>query len=90
MIITAMTATFGRLENETLELKEGLNLLELPNESGKSTWCAFVRAMLYGLEGRKGGTLSERNRYTPWSGAPMAGSMDALWQIFPSCIKQMV
>ncbi len=80
MILISMTATFGCLENATLELKEGLNLLELPNESGKSTWCAFLRSMLYGLESRKGGALSERNRYTPWSGSPMSGSIDLLWQ----------
>ncbi len=80
MNILSMTATFGCLDQATLTLHEGLNLLELPNESGKSTWCAFLRAMLYGLESRKGGALSERNRYTPWSGAAMSGSMDLVWQ----------
>lgn len=80
MTILTMTATFGALKNETLVLRPGLNLIELKNEGGKSTWCAFLRAMLYGLESRKGGPLSERNRYTPWSGVPMAGSMDLLWQ----------
>lgn len=80
MKILSMTATFGGLDNATLRLEPGLQVLELPNESGKSTWCAFLRAMLYGLESRKGGTLSERNRYTPWSGAAMAGTMDLLWQ----------
>lgn len=80
MMIRSMTATFGCLENATLELKDGLNLLELPNESGKSTWCAFLRAMFYGLESRKGGSLSERNRALPWSGAPMAGKIQLLWQ----------
>ncbi len=80
MKLLSMTATFGCLENASLTLKPGLDLLELPNESGKSTWCAFLRAMFYGLEGRKGGALSERNRYTPWSGAPMSGTVDLLWR----------
>lgn len=80
MMIRSMTATFGCLQNATLELAEGLNLLELPNESGKSTWCAFLRAMFYGLESRKGGSLSERNRALPWSGAPMMGLVELLWQ----------
>lgn len=80
MILTSMTATFGCLDRATLKLEPGMNLLELPNESGKSTWCAFLRAMFYGLEGRKGGALSERNRYTPWSGAPMSGTIELLWQ----------
>lgn len=80
MIITSMTATFGGLENQTLTLKDGLNILELPNEGGKSTWCAFLRAMLYGVETRKGRENSEKNRFTPWSGAKLSGSMEVRWQ----------
>ncbi len=80
MTILSMTATFGCLENATLTLQEGLNLLEQPNEGGKSTWCAFIRAMFYGLESRKGGAASERNRFTPWSGAAMYGELRLLWQ----------
>lgn len=80
MTILNMTATFGALENQTLTLKPGLNILTLPNEGGKSTWCAFLRAMLYGVETRKGRELSEKNRFTPWSGKPMAGTMDLLWR----------
>ena len=44
MRIKRMTATFGSLDHETLELEEGLNILTLPNEGGKSTWCAFLRS----------------------------------------------
>ena len=36
MRIKRMTATFGSLDHETLELEEGLNILTLPNEGGKS------------------------------------------------------
>ena len=50
MIIKRMTASFGCLEGRTLELHEGLNVVSAPNESGKSTWCAFIRAMLYGVD----------------------------------------
>lgn len=80
MIIRSMTATFGGLENQTLTLKDGLNVFELPNEGGKSTWCAFLRAMLYGVETRKGRENSEKNRFTPWSGAKLSGSMEVRWQ----------
>ena len=52
MKIYRMTATFGRLEHETLTLQPGLNQLTAPNEWGKSTWCAFLMAMLYGLDTR--------------------------------------
>ena len=74
-----MTASFGVLKNDTLELSEGLNIVYAPNESGKSTWCGFIKAMLYGIESsarEKGGIKPDKVRFAPWSGAPMAGTMD--------------
>ena len=50
MKINKLTASFGKLENETLSLHDGLNIIYAPNESGKSTWCAFIMAMLYGVD----------------------------------------
>ncbi len=82
MKIRRMTATFGSLQNQTLELKEGLNLIEAPNEAGKSTWAAFLRAMLYGIptkERDRQGFLAEKNRYQPWSGAAMEGRLELEW-----------
>ena len=79
MMINKLTASFGKLENETLTFHEGLNVIHAPNESGKSTWCAFIRAMLYGVdsgERARGGFLPDKQRYAPWSGAPMEGQMD--------------
>ena len=83
MKILSMTATFGKLENQTLTLQPGLNVIHAPNEWGKSTWCAFLITMLYGLDTREKTTktnLAMKERYAPWSGAPMSGSMDILWQ----------
>ena len=82
MILYSMTATFGKLENETLTLEKGLNILQAPNEWGKSTWCAFLTAMLYGIETRVHTTktaLADKERYAPWSGSPMSGRMDLNW-----------
>ena len=83
MKIYSMTATFGKLENQTLTLTEGLNIIEAANEWGKSTWCAFLTAMLYGIDTRERTTaaaLAVKERYAPWSGAPMAGRMDLCWR----------
>lgn len=83
MRIKKMTATFGKLDGAVLELREGLNILTAPNEAGKSTWCAFLRAMLYGIPTRERDTrtaLAEKNRYAPWSGAPMAGEIELTWR----------
>ena len=79
MIIRKLTASFGKLENESLRFHDGLNVIYAPNESGKSTWCAFIRAMLYGVdssERERRGYLPDKLRYAPWSGAPMEGSME--------------
>ncbi len=79
MKIHKMTASFGRLQNETIALDDGFNIVYAPNESGKSTWCGFIKAMLYGIESaarEKAGVKPDKVRFAPWSGAPMAGSMD--------------
>lgn len=82
MKIHKLSATFGRLHRQTLELKDGLNIIEAPNESGKSTWAGFLRAMLYGIDTRardKKGFIAEKNLYQPWDGAAMEGSAQLSW-----------
>ncbi len=83
MIILKMRASFGKLHGE-LTLHEGMNLLCLPNEAGKSTWSAFLLAMLYGIDttertSKANEGLPAKERYRPWDGSPMEGSMDLLW-----------
>lgn len=82
MKILSMTATFGKLAHQTLTLQPGLNVIHAPNEWGKSTWCAFIVAMLYGIDTKERTTtasLADKEHYAPWSGAPMSGSMDIQW-----------
>lgn len=79
MKLLRMTATFGRLEQETLSLTDGLNVLQMPNEAGKSTWAEFLLAMLYGVdtsEREKTGVLPVKTKYQPWSGKPMEGVIE--------------
>ncbi len=83
MRIYEMTATFGKLEHETLKLQPGLNIVHAPNEWGKSTWCAFLLAMFYGLDTKAKTTksaLADKERYAPWSGSPMSGRIDLCWK----------
>lgn len=83
MKIKTMTATFGKLQGERLTLEPGLNIITAPNEGGKSTWCAFLKAMFYGIDTRdrdRKGHLADKNRYQPWSGAPMEGEVTLEWQ----------
>jgi len=80
--IKKMTATFGKLDGETLELTQGLNAITAPNEAGKSTWGAFIHAMFYGIdtgERVKKGTLPAKVKYRPWNGKPMEGVIELDW-----------
>lgn len=82
MKILSMTATFGKLSHQSLTLEPGLNVIHAPNEWGKSTWCAFLVAMLYGIDTRErssSATLADKEHYAPWSGEPMSGRMDLYW-----------
>lgn len=82
MKLKKLTACFGRLDGEQLAPGPGLTVIEAPNEAGKSTWSAFYRAMLYGIDTKdrdKKGHLADKNRYQPWSGRPMEGEMELVW-----------
>ena len=84
MILLKLRASFGKLHEE-LVLHEGMNLLCLPNEAGKSTWSAFVLSMLYGIDTAERASaanqgLPAKERYKPWDGTPMSGSIDLLWE----------
>ena len=83
MTILRMRASFGCLQNAELTLTPGLNVLTLPNESGKSTWAQFLLAMFYGVdtgERAKAGSIPAKTKYKPWSGAPMAGEIELDWE----------
>lgn len=84
MMIHRMRASFGKL-HDTLELQPGFNSLCLPNEAGKSTWSAFLVAMLYGIDTSERANaanqgLPMKERYKPWDGSPMEGTIELEWQ----------
>lgn len=83
MKILKMHATFGKLREQTLSLDPGMNIFYGDNESGKSTWSAFLRVMLYGISTReksKTGFLADKEKFAPWSGDPMYGKIEFLWR----------
>ena len=83
MILRRMRANFGVLSRAEMTLAPGLNVIEAPNESGKTTWCAFLRVMLYGPENSRGGrtgTRSDRELYTPWDGTSPEGTLELSWE----------
>ena len=44
---------FGVLDGRQIRFEDGLNVLYLPNEGGKTTLCNFLRVMLYGINTSK-------------------------------------
>lgn len=74
MHILEMQAAYGRLRGDSLRLEPGLNLIYAPNESGKSTWCSFIRTMLYGLPTRQSGPLADQEPLRPLDRGGHAGA----------------
>ena len=62
---------FGKLSDFTLDLAEGINIIEGNNESGKSTVSAFIKFMFYGLSS----DAHERARSISWQSATAAGTL---------------
>ena len=58
-------ATFGKLEYRSLSFSKGLNIIEAPNESGKSTLLAFLRVMLTAFRRGSAARWRDKNRYAP-------------------------
>lgn len=79
MWIKKLYANFGKLNNQTLDLSPGLNIVSGKNESGKSTWSAFIRTMFFGIstkEKAKQGFIPDKEKYLPWNGSAMYGKME--------------
>lgn len=76
MRILRANATYGKLNQAQLALHPGLNVICAPNEGGKSTWSRFLLAMFYGLNTRQRGELADKNRFQPWNGSPMQGTLE--------------
>ena len=74
---------FGKFHNLAMEFGPGVNVIYGRNEAGKSTLHSFLRAMLYGVntkERDRQGYIAEKNRYQPWGGGPMEGSVELIWK----------
>ncbi|MBQ8696939.1 MAG: AAA family ATPase, partial [Clostridia bacterium] len=67
--------TFGALKDRRFSFTDGVNLIEGPNESGKSTLCAFIKFIFFGLPARAKGAMSDRKRYLPFDGSAASGTL---------------
>lgn len=66
---------FGRFEDRDFVLGKGMNLIEGPNESGKSTLLAFVRFMFYGFPRKNSAEGDERDKRLSYRNRRAAGRL---------------
>ena len=73
--IKAYVQNFGTLSSFSHTFDGSIDSICLENGAGKSTFVAFIRAMLYGLSPNRGKDLmvNERAKYTPWQGGVFGG-----------------
>ncbi len=79
MIINKINITaFGGIKDKSFIFSEGTNVIYGLNEAGKSTICAFVCAMLYGMNKplKTDNRVDLRQRYIPWDTQVASGSLE--------------
>ncbi len=67
---------FGKFENKSLKLEDGINIIYGENESGKTTVHSFIDGMFYGFLRPYLKTTrytDEQDKYQPWSSKRYAG-----------------
>ena len=76
-ILSLYIDAFGGLAKRACDLTEGISEILDENGAGKSTLAAFIKAMLYGLDGTatKDPSTNEFVLYRPWSGGRFGGSL---------------
>lgn len=82
MRLLSVQGHFGSLNGVKIEFPDGFSKLVLPNGWGKTTLCALIRVMFYGLNTSKrdtANTLSDKTKYIPQDGQPMSGRMEIEW-----------
>lgn len=83
MKLISIQGHFGCISGEKITFEDGFCRRTLPNGWGKSTLCAFIRVMLYGLNTSKRDTsvvLADKNRYVPLDGRAMGGRLTLEYQ----------
>lgn len=68
---------YGNIENKDINLKQGINIIQGKNESGKSTLLNYIISSFYGISKNKDGrVLSDYDRYKPWNNSEFSGRID--------------
>ncbi|MBO5206461.1 MAG: AAA family ATPase [Clostridia bacterium] len=76
-LISCYIESFGKLSERRFDFRRGLTVINGENGFGKTTLSAFIKAMLYGLDGYKKSTkeFTDRQKYFPFGGGRYGGSL---------------
>ena len=75
-IVSVHVVAFGKLKNEHITFRDGLNVVQNANGFGKTTLACFIRAMLYGFTYTRTKGVTDVSRFAPWdSTEKFGGSM---------------
>lgn len=68
---------FGMISDESFDIDEGFNCIIKNNGEGKTTFSAFVKAMLYGMRSttKRDKEMGDRERYLPATGVKYGGAL---------------
>ena len=74
-LINCHIYAFGNLKDFSYDFSDGLNTIKEENGWGKSTLAAFIKAIIYGLNGdnKKNLAENERHKYKPWNSTEKFG-----------------
>lgn len=64
---------FGKLHQFQYDFQDGVNRIIAENGWGKSTFAAFIKAMLFGMEYHTGKKLVDRKKFSPWNHQKFGG-----------------
>ena len=63
--------SFGKLDNMTISLSDGVNIIRGGNESGKSTICNFIKFIFYGLPSK----AEDKMKLISWNTSTARGAI---------------
>lgn len=68
--------SYGKIKDKEINLKDGINLIQGKNESGKSTLFHFIVNIFYGAsKNKKGKEYSDFEKYKPWNDEEFSGKI---------------
>lgn len=68
---------YGNIQNKDINLKDGINIIQGNNESGKSTLLNYIISSFYGISKNKDGReLSDYEKYKPWNSPDFSGRIE--------------